>query len=167
VKYFVMLGGREVEIEVDGDQVSVAGHTVRATLSMIPGSPVRHLLIDGRSYALPIEAAGPGRWAVTAHGERRELEVVDARTRHIRSLTGPGDRKAGPGVLRAPMPGLVVRIQVEAGQAVAAGSPMIVLEAMKMENQLKAAAAVTVAAIRVTAGQAVEKGQILVEFAEP
>lgn len=167
MKYFVTIGTRQLEIDVDGDAVTVAGRAVRATLSSIPGSPVRHLLIDGRSYALPIEWAGSGRWAVTAHGERRDLEVVDARTRHVRSLTGASDRKAGPGVLRAPMPGLVVRIQVEPGQTLPAGAPMIVLEAMKMENQLKAAAPAVVAAIKVMAGQAVEKGQVLVEFAAP
>ena len=65
------------------------------------------------------------------------------------------------------MPGLVVRVQVEPGQEVAAGMPVIVLEAMKMENQLKAAAPARVAAVRVQAGQAVEKGQVLLEFADP
>ena len=65
------------------------------------------------------------------------------------------------------MPGLVVRVQVEAGQDVAAGAPVIVLEAMKMENQLKAAAPARIVAIRVETGQAVEKGQVLLEFGPP
>ena len=62
------------------------------------------------------------------------------------------------------MPGLVVRVQVEAGQAVAAGTGMVVLEAMKMENELRAATAGTVRSVRVAPGEAVEKGQVLVEF---
>jgi biotin carboxyl carrier protein len=62
------------------------------------------------------------------------------------------------------MPGLVVRIQTEPGQHVQAGTPLIVLEAMKMENELKAAAAGVVKLVRVAAGEAVEKGQILVEL---
>ena len=65
------------------------------------------------------------------------------------------------------MPGLVVRVQVEAGQDVAPGTPVIVLEAMKMENQLKAAAPARVSAVKVQPGQAVEKGQVLLEFADP
>jgi pyruvate carboxylase subunit B len=62
------------------------------------------------------------------------------------------------------MPGLVVRILVEAGREVAAGAGLVVLEAMKMENELKAPAAGTVAAVRAQPGEAVEKGQVLVEF---
>jgi biotin carboxyl carrier protein len=97
-------------------------------------------------------------------GERYEVEVVDERTRHIRSLTGSSDRGRGPGVLRAPMPGLVVRVQAQAGQAVSPGAGMVVLEAMKMENELRAASAGVVRAVRVAVGEAVEKGQVLVEF---
>jgi len=164
MRYFVNVGGRELEVEVDGDEIVVDGKRVDAALTSIPGSPVRLLLLGGRSIALPMEAAGPGRWAITLHGERREVEVVDARTRHIRSLTGDARKQTGGGSLRAPMPGLVVRVQVEVGQDVAAGTPVVVLEAMKMENQLKTAGAVRVAAVRVAPGQAVEKGQVLLEF---
>ncbi len=167
MKYFVSAGGREIEVEVDGEQVVAAGRRVTASLTTIPGSPVRQLLLDGRSVALPIEPAGSGRWAVTLHGERRELEVVDARTRHIRSLTGDDRKPGGPANLVAPMPGLVVRVQVQPGDEVPAGAPLVVLEAMKMENQLKSAGPGRVAAVRVQPGQAVEKGQVLLEFAAP
>ena len=64
------------------------------------------------------------------------------------------------------MPGLVVRVLVEAGQEVAAGTGVVVLEAMKMENELKATAAGVVGAIKVGAGEPVEKGQVLVELRE-
>jgi biotin carboxyl carrier protein len=62
------------------------------------------------------------------------------------------------------MPGLVVRILVEAGQEVEVGAGLVVLEAMKMENELRATAAGTVGAVRAQPGEAVEKGQVLVEF---
>jgi pyruvate carboxylase subunit B len=62
------------------------------------------------------------------------------------------------------MPGLVLRVLAEAGQEVGVGAGLVVLEAMKMENELKAPAAGMVGAIRVQPGQAVEKGQVLVEF---
>jgi pyruvate carboxylase subunit B len=64
------------------------------------------------------------------------------------------------------MPGLVVRVLVEAGQEVAAGAGIVVLEAMKMENELKAPAASVVGTVRVAAGEPVEKGQVLVELRE-
>lgn len=167
MKYFVNAGTREIEIEVDGDHVVIGGERVPAALTPIPGSPVRLLQFGGRSLAVPIEAAGTGRWAVTIHGERRDVEVVDARTRHIRSLTGDARKAGGAGALRAPMPGLVVRVQVEVGQDVAGGTPVVVLEAMKMENQLKTAGPVRITAVRVEPGQAVEKGQVLLEFGPP
>jgi pyruvate carboxylase subunit B len=62
------------------------------------------------------------------------------------------------------MPGLVLRVQVAPGQAVAAGSGLVVLEAMKMENELKAVGPAMVKAVWVQPGEAVEKGQVLLEF---
>jgi pyruvate carboxylase subunit B len=62
------------------------------------------------------------------------------------------------------MPGLVVRVQVEPGQAVGAGAGLVVLEAMKMENELRSAAAGVVRSVRVKPGEPVEKGQVLVEL---
>ncbi|HET7426077.1 MAG TPA: biotin/lipoyl-containing protein [Gemmatimonadales bacterium] len=164
MKYVVTLLDRTVEVDVDGEHVTIDGTVVTASLGLMAGTPVRQLLFDGRAEALGIESLGAGRWALTRRGERTEVEVVDERTRHIRTLTGANDRPRGPAALKAPMPGLVVRIQVEAGQAVAAGAGVVVLEAMKMENELRAPTAGTVRTVRVAQGEAVEKGQVLVEF---
>jgi biotin carboxyl carrier protein len=65
------------------------------------------------------------------------------------------------------MPGLVLRVQVEAGERVEAGKGLVVLEAMKMENELKSRAPGVVKAVRVRPGEAVEKGQVLLEFEAP
>jgi pyruvate carboxylase subunit B len=164
VKYIVSVAGREIEVEVDGDLVTVGGSTRTASLRTIPGTPVRQLVIEGRPTVLTMRSAGRGQWSLGVGGDRWEAEVVDERTRHIRSLTAGAARQRGPAILRAPMPGLVVRILVEAGQEVAAGAGLVVLEAMKMENELKAPAAGTVGAVRAQPGEAVEKGQVLVEF---
>ncbi|HEV2084196.1 MAG TPA: biotin/lipoyl-containing protein [Gemmatimonadales bacterium] len=164
MKYVVLLDGQTIEVEVDGDRVTVDGRAHSATLGVISGTPLRQLLIDGRPLTLSVEAIGRGRWALTPKGERWEMEVLDERTRHIRSLAGAGDQRRAPGVLKAPMPGLVVRVQVQPGEQVAAGDPLVVLEAMKMENELKAGAPGVVKAVRVAPGEAVEKGQVLVEF---
>lgn len=164
MKYVVMVDGRTIEVEVDGERVSVDGQTHSATLGAIPGTPLRQLLLDGRPLTLSVEALGHGRWALTPVGERWEVEVLDERTRYVRSITGAGDRRPTADVLKAPMPGLVVRVQTQPGDKVSAGAGLIVLEAMKMENELKAAASGVVKAVRVVAGEAVEKGQVLVEF---
>lgn len=164
MRYIVTVLGREVEVDVDGERVTVAGRPYTATLGAAPGAAMRQLLLDGRSASIAVEAAGGGRWAVTRAGERWDVDVLDERTRHIRALAGTGDKARAQAVLKAPMPGLVVRVQVEAGTAVAAGAGVVVLEAMKMENELRAAAPGTVRAVRVQRGEAVEKGQVLVEF---
>lgn len=164
MKYTVSVAGREIEVEIDGERVTVGskGHT--ATLSGIPGTPLRQLVIDGRPTELGLERDGAGRWVVTVLGERWEAEVVDERTRHIRTLTGNAGANRGTPPLRAPMPGLVLRVLAEPGQTVSAGVGVVVLEAMKMENELRATVGSVVRTVKVKAGEVVEKGQVLVEF---
>ncbi len=166
MKYFVHIGGREIEVAVDGDQVSVAGRSMRAHLSPMPGTPLRHLLMDGRSVTLVLESRERGEWQVGLAGARYDAKVVDERTRHIQGLTAGAATQAGPAVLKAPMPGLVVRVLVVPGDRVAAGQGLVVLEAMKMENELRAPAGGIVRSVSAVPGQAVEKGQVLVEFRE-
>lgn len=168
MKYFVTIDDRELEVTVEGDRVTVDGTVVRAELTAVPGTPLNQLTIDGKTLHWPMERApdggGGGRWVVAPLGESWDVEVLDERARHIRGLTGSGQRKSGENVLKAPMPGLVVRVEVEPGQAVVAGQGIVVLEAMKMENELRASAAATVAAVRVVPGATVEKGEVLVEY---
>jgi pyruvate carboxylase subunit B len=160
----VLLDGQVIEVEVDGDQVIVAGQPHNAVLGVIPGTPLRQLLLDGKPTTLSVESLGRGRWALAPGGERREVEVLDERALHIRSLAGSSDRPRAIPVLRAPMPGLVLRVQVTPGQRVPAGAGLVVLEAMKMENELKAPAPAVIKEVRVQPGAAVEKGQVLLEF---
>jgi pyruvate carboxylase subunit B len=165
VKYFVMVAGKEMVVELDGGRCTVDGTPIASVhLNTLPGTPIRHLVLDGASHAIAMDAVGRGLWVVGYLGEQHELEVVDERTRHIRSLTGAGQKGSGPTTLKAPMPGLVVRVSVETGSVVEAGAPLVVLEAMKMENELRATTAGVVKGIKVQVGQAVEKGQVLVEF---
>ncbi len=73
-------------------------------------------MIDGRPLLLPLERLGPGRWSVTAWGERRDAAVLDERARHIQGLVRQSEPPAQGGVIRAPMPGLVLRIPVSVGE---------------------------------------------------
>ena len=166
MRYYVTVAGREVEVEVDGDRVTVDGRTHVVALRKVEGTPSRQLLVDGRPTVLQLRTAGRGQWSLGLGGDRWEAEVVDERTRHIRSLTAGADASRGPAALKAPMPGLVVRVLVEPGQEVAAGAGVVVLEAMKMENELKAPATGVVGTVRVRPGEPVEKGQVLVELRE-
>ncbi len=167
MKYFVTLGDREIEVEVDGGYVTVDGERSEVHQSVIPGTPLRHVMIGGRALLVPLERNGPGRWTVTVWGERREASVLDERARHIRDLVRQSEPQVQGGVIRAPMPGLVLRVAVAVGDTVSAGQGVLVLEAMKMENELKAAAPGVVTGILVQAGVAVEKGQPLVQMGPP
>ena len=163
MKYFVTIGAQTVEVEVEGGRVLVGGEAREALLAAVSGTPLYHLLLAGESWtvaAQPLE--GAGRWALGVVGERVELEVMDERAQQIRALTGKRAALGGGATVRAPMPGLVVRVAVAAGQRVEAGAGVVVVEAMKMENELRAPRAGVVEAVHVAVGQAVEKGAPLV-----
>lgn len=164
MKYFVTVAGREVAVEVDGQRVVVNGREVTASLNPVPGTPLRHLVMGEDSLTVAMDRQEAGRWSLSVAGLLAGVEVVDERTRHIRSLTGATAGARAVPHLKAPMPGLVVRVLVAQGQAVAPGQGLVVLEAMKMENELRSTTAGTVRAVTVATGQAVEKGQVLVEF---
>lgn len=164
MKYFVTVGERSLEVEIDGDQVRVDGRVVEATLVPREGTPMVRLELDGVRSTLALDGHEGTQWRLLDRGAVRDVEVEDERSRHIRLLAGAGKATGGHRTLKAPMPGLVLRILVAVGDTVAVGSPLLALEAMKMENELKAASAGQVVAIRVTQGQAVEKGQVLLEL---
>jgi biotin carboxyl carrier protein len=164
MKYFVTINDRVTEVEIDGERVTVDGQEVRATLTRVPGSPEVRLLLDGESSVTAVDQFQGGTWRLVDQGLVIDVEALDERTRHIRTLGGAARAASGGGVLKAPMPGLVVRIGVAEGDQVTQGQGLVVLEAMKMENELKAPAAGTVGAIRVAVGQAVEKGAVLLEL---
>ena len=114
-----------------------------------------------RSYEVTVETDG-GRHLVHVDGRPVLLAIVDrrARTRRVR-----GDAHAAPGVqgaVVAPMPGRIVKVLVEPGQTVAARQGVVVVEAMKMENELRAPRAGTVAAVNVTEGMSVEAHAVLI-----
>jgi len=165
MKYFVTLRNRTYEIDVGGGRVTVDGEPFEAHLAAVPGTPLYHLLLAGSSWtvaAQPLEGTAPLRWALGAVGERFEVEAVDDRTRQIQALTGRTKPVAGGGVVKAPMPGLVVRVEVSQGQVVKVGEGLVVVEAMKMENELRAQRAGVVQTVHVAPGQTVDKGASLV-----
>lgn len=162
MKYYVTVGERTVEVQLDGDRVIVDGVVSMVHREPVVGTPLEQVMIDGRAFTLSLESDGLGRWVAGVRGSRYEVAVVDERTHHVRQLVGPGVAPSGQ-ALKAPMPGLVVRVLVVEGDQVEAGQGLVVLEAMKMENELKATMAGIVKSVRAAAGTTVEKGQLLLE----
>ena len=162
MRYHVTIRSRTYVIDVDGGSVTVDGEKFEAHAAAIPGTPLLHLLLGKESWTVACQQLDERSWALGAAGERVEVEVQDDRSKQIEALTGQGRKAVVGGVLKAPMPGLVVRVEVSAGQIVELGEALVVVEAMKMENELRASHKGVVEAVHVQAGDRVEKGAPLV-----
>ena len=167
MKYFVTIAGETHTVELGGDRILLDGEPVDADLSTVPGTTVHSLILDGASHRIRAQKKDSEEWSVALDGRRLIATVVDERTQTIRDMTGAGSGPAGPRPVKAPMPGLVVKVEVAPGDAVEAGQGLVIVEAMKMENELKAEVPGVVKTIHVEAGQAVEKDQVLVDFQVP
>jgi pyruvate carboxylase subunit B len=123
------------------------------------------LLIGGRSVPVTVTpAAGEGAVRVTLGGRTRVVQVKGETELMLERFGLAEAASADEAEVRAPMPGLVVRVMVEEGAEVGAGDGLLVLEAMKMENELRAPVAGTVAAIYASEGASADKGEVLVEI---
>src|SRR2546430_2016416 len=168
VKYFGPMGPQTKEFGVKGTRVTVDGVALETTPAPAWGTPLYHLRPGGAPWtgaAEPLE--GAGRWTLGLVGERVEVAVQDERSRGIEAGSGKNKWSGGGGTVRAPMPGLVVRIEVAEGQRVDAGAGLVGVEAMKMEKELRAPRPGMVQTVHVAVGQAVEKGASLVTLASP
>ena len=125
-----------------------------------------HVLHEGRSYNAEIVSADYTTKDIILkiNGQRVELHAKDRFDLLLERLGMSNAAATKVNELKAPMPGLIVDIRVQPGQAVLKGDPLLVLEAMKMENILKAPADGTVNSIKVTLRDNVQKGQVLVQF---
>lgn len=166
MKYIVDIACTRVEVELDGDQVRVdGGASQTAQLSEVAGTPVRLVTIGTAVHRVIARRDGArGRYVLNHDGHRYEVDALDERTRAIRDLSAAAGGATGPQPLKAPMPGLIVRVTVAVGDAVTAGQGVVAMEAMKMENELRAPAAGIVKAVHAKPGTAVEKGALLIEF---
>ncbi|HEY0931955.1 MAG TPA: biotin/lipoyl-containing protein [Gemmatimonas sp.] len=165
MKYIVDVNGERITVELDGAHAVVNGERVDVALTPIAGTPVKLVRLGEQVHRVVARRGSErGRWLLDVDGARVEAEALDERMRAIRDLTAASAAASGPAPLVAPMPGLVVRIAVAAGDTVSAGQGLVVIEAMKMENELRATTAGVVTGIRVSQGQAVDKGAVLVDL---
>ena len=142
--------------------------SVNGTATSVAASPVGpqswHLVIEGRSHVVTLERRDDGYFRATVEGHVIEGVVKDARALLLERYGITNGVETAERTVRAPMPGMVVRVLVAAGEAVEAGQEVVVLEAMKMENVLRAPAAGTVGVVHAGAGKAVVKNELLLEI---
>ena len=155
--------------EVDfraADSITLNGQPFAWDIASLGGGRY-HILHQGKSYSAELLAADytTKTFALRLNGQRVELQAKD-RFDQLLERMGLSDATAAKvNELKAPMPGLIIDIRVQPGQAVHKGDPLLVLEAMKMENILKAPTDGTIESIKVALRANVTKGQVLVQFA--
>ena len=166
VKYMVELNGERREVTLSADSVAYEKEPpVSSDLSDIEGSPVRMVRIGTDVFRVVAEKReGRGRYFLWVDGYRFDVEALDERRRALRDLSVANAGASGPAPIVAPMPGLIVRVDVAVGDTVEAGQGVVVMEAMKMENELRATAPGKVRSVEVGPGTAVEKGALLVSL---
>lgn len=155
-KLEVVEGAKTLEIKFNGRIIKLDNHKADSNrLTMI--------LQDNRPFELEL-AKDNGIYDCWLNSQLARCEVVDEKTARYAGLMGATAGAGKAKVLKAPMPGLIVKVEVEPGQDVKKGDGLVIVEAMKMENELKAAHSGKVKAIKIQTGQPVEKNQVLIEF---
>ena len=147
------------------DQLTLNGELLAWDLAVL-GNGCYHILYEGRSFNAELVEAdyAAKKLVLKINGQRVELQAKDRFDLLLEKMGMSTAAVAKVNELKAPMPGLIVDIRVQPGQVVQKGDPLLVLEAMKMENILKAPADGTVKGIKVTLRDNVQKGQVLVQF---
>jgi len=161
MRYITTVEDKQFLVEIiDEKHVSVDGKVYEVDFESVSGQPVYSLIVDGKSHESYV-APGDHDWQVLIRGRLYPVTVEDEREKRLRSAAGGGVAETGEFHLRAPMPGLVVAILVEEGQAIKKGQVLLILESMKMQNELKSSRDGIIGRVRVKPGETVEQKQTL------
>lgn len=158
---------RRVSIERAGSlyAVSIDGGRRFVVDRAAVGDRLRSLIIDGRQFEVSAWSEGDGRYRIVSGGSEATVEVRDP-LRHLAMGSGVHSESDGKRAVHAYMPGRVVAVLVEEGRQVEVGQGIVVLEAMKMENEIRAEVAGVVTKLHVAPGQSVEGGDLLFEIGD-
>jgi biotin carboxyl carrier protein len=161
MRYRTSVDGQGIPVEIlDEHRTRIGGQLHAVDFTSVNGQPLYSLLIDGKSFEAYVYPDEDG-WQVILVGRQYHVQVVDEREARLDSAK-PGPTAADKEfLLRAPMPGLVAAVPVEEGQSVDKGQILLILESMKMQNELRAPRAGKVVNLRAQPGQSVEQKQVL------
>ena len=167
MKYFATVNDQVFEIDIDHHgRVTVDGQELSADMRLVGGTNLYSLIMDNASHEVVLDpdAEGHTTYGVMTGGLRYVVKVQDERSRRLalvdRSLRPPD----GELLIKAPIPGLVVKIPVQPGMEIAEGDTLVILEAMKMENELRAPRAGVIHDVKATPGAQVQLGQTLLSL---
>ncbi len=165
-KMYVTIDEETFEVEVPFElnyptSVRLNGNEIPVVFSPLEGTLLWMLRSAGEKLSVTIQSNDMGL-SVNANGWNYGVKVEDERTRRLRSVLHTGQQAVGSILVHAPMPGLVIRILKSTGDLIRKGEAYAILEAMKMENELRSSFDGTVTTIHVIPGQTVEKGALLI-----
>ncbi len=170
MRYYANVDGQTLEVDIEGEgdnlRIIMDGEQLPASLRLVSSPSLYSLLLGNGSHELFVEHRD-GEYLITIAGELVSVKVQNERARALAAVTPKNRTKACEMAIRAPMPGMVVSIAVTPGSTVTEGSALLVLEAMKMLNELKAPQSGLIKAVNVQQGDTVESGQVLAVLAEP
>jgi acetyl/propionyl-CoA carboxylase alpha subunit len=161
MKYIATVDDQTYEIEINGeDEITLNGESLSVDFQSIAEQSVYSLILDGKSYEAYIYPTETDI-EVLLRGRLYHVSVEDERQMRLRQTTEGSSIDKGELFLKAPMPGLIVAIPIEEGQDVVAGDNLVILESMKMQNELKAPRDGKVSRVRVVEGDNVDQNQVL------
>ena len=163
--YQAKINGKNFEVLKNEEQLTINGQPFDWDLSKITEGNF-HILYKNKSYRAEVVKADRAAKTFTLkiNNKLQVVEVKDKFDLLLEKMGMANGATAKVNNVKAPMPGLVIDMKVKAGDTVKAGDALLILEAMKMENILKAAADAVVKNVKVKKGDSVEKGQVLIEF---
>ena len=163
--YVAIINGKERDVEInevspDQFRVEFDGKVLDLDAKAVSDSTLS-LVAEEASYNIESEVAADGSQNLLIRGSLLSVEVLDLRTHRLRKAQESAGGIDGPVVIRAPMPGKIVAVLVKEGDEVEEGQGVVVVEAMKMENELKAPKAGVITALTAEEGTPVEGGATL------
>jgi biotin carboxyl carrier protein len=161
MKYIARIDGLDFPVEIlDDAHVKLGEQVLNVNFATVSGQPLYSLIVDGKSYeayVYPEEHA----WQVLLLGRSFSVTVEDEREKKLLNTYKKTSRTTDEFVLTAPLPGLVITIPIAEGQKVEKGQTLIVLESMKMQNELKSPRDGKISRLMVKTGESVEQKQYL------
>ena len=161
MKYIAIVNEHEFTVDINNDGlITIDDEPVEIDFRRLPSGGITSLLLNNRSISAVVEELGDD-WQVLIQGELYSVKVQDERSYRLAQGRTHGAAPDGDAVITSPMPGIIVAVPVAEGMPVKYGDKVIILESMKMENELRAPRDGIVTHVNVAAGASVEKDQVL------
>jgi biotin carboxyl carrier protein len=162
MKYIASVKNQQFTVDINNDgAITIDDEPIEIDFRRLPSGGITSLLLDNRSISAVVDERGDD-WEVLIMGELYSVKVQDERSFRLAQRGGPGVGVDGEAVVKSPMPGIIVAVPVAEGDKVSLGDKVVILESMKMENELRAPCDGVITHVNVSAGASVEKDQALV-----